>query len=136
MKKLILLVAILIGGSLSAQDMKTLKEAPTKSTATSKMGSEGMITQLAGDQVKAFTKNFGLSDAQAGQVSELITRYLKSPKFESLLSKYSPERLLSPNGTNGVKQALLSDPNFMKDVKGMVSEEQFAKMGKSVMKKG
>ena len=81
MKKLILLVAILVGGTLSAQTMNSLKDAAS-STAESKMSSDSMITQLAGDQVKSLTKKFNLNDSQAEQVSGLVTNYLKSPKFK------------------------------------------------------
>jgi hypothetical protein len=134
MKKLILLVAILVGGTLSAQTMNSLKEAAS-STTESKMSSDSMITQLAGDQVKSLTKKFNLSDAQAEQVSGLVTSYLKSPKFEKMLSKYSPDKLLGGSGTSMIQQALLSDNNFMKDMKGIASEEQLTKMGANAMKK-
>ena len=134
MKKLILLVAILVGGTLSAQTMNSLKDAAS-STAESKMSSDSMITQLAGDQVKSLTKKFNLSDAQAEQVSGLVTNYLKSPKFEKMLSKYSPDKLLGGSGTSMIQQALLSDNNFMKDMKGIASEEQLTKMGANAMKK-
>lgn len=129
MKKIVLLLVLLGVTSLAAQDMGSLKSAATEATS-----SDSMIEQLADNQIKSLTQKFNLSEAQATQVSSLVKQVMKSPKFTKMLGKYSPDKLLSGNGTDMLQGALLGNNSFMKGMEDIVSTDQLDLMKKAKQK--
>ena len=121
MKKIIIILSIaVVGFQLSAQDLK-----PLTSKATS---SNSLIENLASDQVKKLTKSLNLSESQQSQVSDLVISQLKSDKMSKLIGSLSSNKLLgsSSNEENTAKisDALNSDPEFQKDLKSILNEDQ------------
>lgn len=126
MKKVFFICFALIVGQLSAQDLSAIA-----GDAASSLKSDAFIDQIAGDQLKSLASKFNLTDAQAKQASEFVTKSLKSPKVQKALGKFSPEQLLSPDGLQTIQNTLLGNKKFMKKMKGFLSPDQFGMMSKA-----
>lgn len=131
MKKLIILSLAFVTLQLSAQDLKSLTSKATSSSS--------LIEGLAADQVKKLTKSLNLSEAQQSQVSDLVVSQLKSDKMSKLIGSLSPDKLLGSSTTeeNNAKitDALNSDPEFQKELKTILDEDQIQKHEASLKNK-
>ena len=111
--------------SLSAQDLKNM------AATADAMSSNSMIDQLADSQIKSLAKKFNFSDAQAEKASAVVKEVMKSPKFQSMMAEYSPDKLLAGSGTDMIQNALLGDKSFLKGMKGIASKDQMSMMKKA-----
>ena len=115
------------------QELKSLSNSAN--AATKMMDQSSMFDKLAGDQVKKLTKKLNLSEAQQKQVSDLVVQQLKSEKFQKLLSKYTPEQLMSSAAGDKLASSLMADDSFKKELGGVLTDDQKAK-AMSGLKKG
>jgi len=128
MKKLIILTMAFVTLQLSAQDLKSLSSKATSSSS--------LIEGLAADQVKKLTKSLNLNDSQQSQVSDLVVSQLKSDKMSKLIGGFSTDKLLGSNSNEDnsakVTEALNSDPEFQKELRSILDEDQKQKFDASL----
>ncbi|WP_115462205.1 hypothetical protein [Winogradskyella aurantiaca] len=131
MKKVLVIMCLLVVAMSYGQDLKSM----ATSTATSKVLNNDYIDKLASDQVKKLTKKFNLSESQQTQATDLVMKQLRSDKFQSMLSKYTPEQLMSSEGSDNITKALMGSDSFKKDMGGMLDDEQKKAMKKANLPK-
>lgn len=125
MKKLLFLFFAFCMMQVSAQTLSSVSKSTTSSSSS-------MIEGLAADQVKNLTKKLNLNESQQEQVSGLVVSQLKTEKFQKILKNVGADKLLgsgdSSKVTNQVQNALLTDPNFKKDMDSILDDEQMRAM--------
>ncbi len=131
MKKVLVITCFLVVAMSYGQDLKSM----ATSTATSKVLNNDYIDKLASDQVKKLTKKFNLSESQQTQATDLVMKQLRSDKFQSMLSKYTPEQLMSTEGSDNITKALMGSDSFKKGMGGMLNEDQKKAMKKADLPK-
>tara|TARA_R110002012_G_scaffold17930_5_gene66738 strand:+ start:46850 stop:47242 length:393 start_codon:yes stop_codon:yes gene_type:complete len=127
MKKLLLIVLALVSMQLTAQNLKSLSSAATGESSS-------IIDQLAGDQVKKFTKKLNLNEEQQNMASDLVVSQLKSPKFQKLMGD-SAGKLLgsgSSDKSEDITKALLAEPEFQKKMTEVLDEKQEQEFNKMI----
>ena len=125
MKKLLFLFFALCMIQVNAQTLSSM----SKSASTS---SNSMIESLATDQVENLTKKLNLNETQQKQVSGLVVSQLRTEKFQKLLKNVGAEKLLasgdSSKANEYVQNALLTDPDFKKEMGAILDDKQMKAM--------
>jgi hypothetical protein len=91
---------------------------------SSKLLNNDFIDKLASDQVGKMTKKLNLSENQQTQANKLVMDQLRSEKFQKMLSKYTPDQLMSSKGSSELTSALLKDDGFSSQLSGILDKKQ------------
>ncbi len=104
------------------------------SNASSKLLNNDFLDKMATDQLKKLTKKLNLSEDQQKQASSLVMNQLRSEKFQKVLSKYTPDQLMSPDVSDNISKILLNDESFGKELNGLLNKEQQSKLASEKLK--
>ena len=133
MKKILVMLALLVSAVTLGQDLKSMTKS---SVSSSKLLDNDYIDKIASDQVGKLTKKLNLSEGQQRQTNELIMQQLRSDKFQKMLSKYTPDQLMSSEGSDTITKAIMSEQNFNTDLSGILDEDQQDILSKILKEKG
>ena len=133
MKKILVMLALLVSAVTLGQDLKSMTKS---SVSSSKLLDNDYIDKIASDQVGKLTKKLNLSEGQQQQTTELIMQQLRSDKFQKMLSKYTPDQLMSSEGSDTITKAIMSEQNFNTDLSGILDEDQQDILSKILKEKG
>ena len=133
MKKILVMLALLVSAITFGQDLKSITNSGVSST---KLLNNDYIDKIASDQVGKLTKKLNLSEGQQKQTTDLIMQQLRSDKFQKMLSKYTPDQLMSSEGSNTITKAIMSDKNFNTELSGILDEDQQDKLERNLKTKG
>ena len=133
MKKILLIAVLLVSAVTFGQDLKSMTQS---NVSSSKLLNNDYIDKIASDQVTKLTKKLNLSEGQQKQASDLVMKQLRSEKFQEMLSKYTPDQLMSTKGSDTITQAMLGDKNFSSGLSGILDEDQQDKLERNLKTKG
>ena len=125
MKKLLFLFFACCMMQVNGQTLSSMSKSATSSSSS-------MIESLATDQVENLTKKLNLNETQQKQVSGLVVSQLRTEKFQKLLKNVGAEKLLasgdSSKANEYVQNALLTDPDFKKEMGAILDDKQMKAM--------
>ena len=125
MKKLLFLFFACCMMQVNGQTLSSMSKSATSSSSS-------MIESLATDQVENLTKKLNLNETQQKQVSGLVVSQLRTEKFQKLLKNVGTEKLLasdeSSKANEYVQNALLTDPDFKKEMGTILDDKQMKTM--------
>jgi hypothetical protein len=130
MKKLLILSVFFISAASLGQTLNSLTKSAKASS--SKVLNNDYIDKIASDQVSKLTKKLSLSESQQTKANEMVMGQLRSPKFQDMLSKFTPEQLLSADASEKIGQAMLKDPKFTEQLGSVLNKEQQETLKKSI----
>ena len=133
MKRLLLLSVFLVSAVCFGQDLKSMAKS---SASSAKLMNNDFLDKLASDQVTKLTKKLNLSESQQSQANKLVMNQLRSDKFQKMLSKYTPEQLMSSKGSNDISSAMLNDKEFNSKLDGILDENQLDILNRTMKSKG
>jgi hypothetical protein len=131
MKKILMMALLLVTAYTYGQDVKSMMKS---SNASSKLLNNDFLDKMATDQLKKLTKKLNLSEDQQKQASSLVMNQLRSEKFQKVLSKYTPDQLMSPDVSDNISKILLNDESFGKELNGLLNKEQQSKLASEKLK--
>jgi len=129
MKKLVILSLFLISAVSYGQTLNSLTKSAKASSA--KVLNNDYLDKIASDQVNKLTKKLSLSESQQAKANKMVMGQLRSPKFQEMLSKFTPDQLMSSDASSKISEAMLKDPKFTEQLGGFLNKDQQETLKKS-----